>query len=315
MRNFSTVIHAIIFAIMIVCLAGCASQESAQEEKNKAIARLYMEDIWNNKDMDSVDKLVSDDFINHSSLPGMPPNRDGLKQFISFSGNTFPDGHYAIEDMIAEGNRVMMRGSFRGTHRGEFMGVPGTGKEITNTWIVVLSIENGKVTERWGEYDALGMNLQIGFKFVPPSGKSQNPFIGTWKLQSFEQRNADDPNSPPVYPMGRDLDGFILYSDDGHMAVTLMKENRPAFLSEDLRGGTTDEKKSAFETYISYCGKYIIQGNEVIHQIEASLFPNWTGIDQKRLYEFKGDSMTLSTPPFLMGGINQTVRLVWKRVK
>lgn len=168
MQNSSTVIPVIIFAIMIACMSGCTNQESAQEEKNKTIARRYIEELWNKKNLNEIDKLVSDDFVNHSSLPGMSPDREGLKQFISFSGATFPDGHYTIEDMIAENDKVMIRGSFKGTHRGEFMGVPGTGKVITMTWINVLRMKDGKVAERWMKYDEINMMSQFGFRVVPP---------------------------------------------------------------------------------------------------------------------------------------------------
>ena len=168
MRNFSTVIHIIIIAIMIVCMVECASKDSAQEKKNKAIARRYIEELWNKKNLDEIDKLVSDDFVNHSSPPGMPPDREGLRQFIASSGATFPDGHYTIEDMIAENDKVMIRGSFKGTHRGEFMGIPGTGKEITMSWINVLRITDGKAVERWMKYDEILMMSQFGFRLVPP---------------------------------------------------------------------------------------------------------------------------------------------------
>ncbi len=108
MRNFYYVISIIITVVIVVCLSGCANRESTQEEKNKAIARRYIEDLWNKKNLDEIDKLVSDDFVNHSSPPGMTPDREGLKQFISFSGAAFPDGHYTIEDMVAEEDKVMI---------------------------------------------------------------------------------------------------------------------------------------------------------------------------------------------------------------
>ncbi|MBN1293726.1 MAG: lipocalin-like domain-containing protein [Candidatus Latescibacteria bacterium] len=309
----------VIITLLLFCLVsaiiftlGCEQQSKA--EKNKAIARLYIDELWNRKNLDDIDKLVSDDFVNHSSPPGMPTDREGLRQFITGSATTFPDGFYTIEDIITEQDEVMIRGSFKGTHRGEFMGIPGTGKEIRMTWINVLRMKNGKVVERWMKYDEINMMSQFGFKLIPP-GEQKNPFIGTWELQSSEQRNADDPDSPPVYPMGRDIKGYIMYGEDGHMSVVLMNEKRPKFSSDDLTGGSVTEKTSAFDSYITYCGTYEVHEKEIIHHIQASLFPNWTGIDQKRLYEFEGDTLTLSTPPFPMGGINQTVILVWKRIK
>ena len=122
-----------LVTIVVFFMGGCVDKEKELETENKNIARRYMDKLWNEKNLDELNNLVSADFVNYSPLPGMPPDREGLKQFLSFSGETFPDGHYTIEDMIAEGNKVMIRGSFEGTHRGEFMGVSGSGKEIPGT--------------------------------------------------------------------------------------------------------------------------------------------------------------------------------------
>lgn len=140
---------------------------------------------------------------------------------------------------------------------------------------------------------------------------AQNPFVGTWRLLSCEIRRADGQVS---YPFGQDLGGYILYSQDGYMSVALMSANRPQFAAGDIRGGTTEEKVAAADTYVSYCGRYEIQGDRVIHHIEVSFFPNWVGADQERFFNLDGDTLSLSTPPTLIGGIQQTAYLVWKRV-
>jgi len=143
---------------------------------------------------------------------------------------------------------------------------------------------------------------------------SKEPFAGAWKLISLEQRRS---NGEVSYPMGQDAEGWIMYDGSGHMCVQLTRPNRPKFASNDFLKGTPEEIKSAFESYFAYCGTYEVNEKEgfVIHHIQLSLFPNWIGTDQKRFFEFSGDRLTLSTPPFQANGTQQTLRLVWERLK
>jgi len=139
---------------------------------------------------------------------------------------------------------------------------------------------------------------------------AENPFVGTWALVSFELRSM---NGLVHYPLGKDARGYIIYGQDGYMSVAFMSVGRPNFKSGDARGGSVEEKVLAVDTYFSYCGKYELQGDKVVHHIEVSLFPNWTGEDQVRFYKLDGDQLILSTPPFLVEGIQQTAHLIWKR--
>lgn len=138
----------------------------------------------------------------------------------------------------------------------------------------------------------------------------ENRLIGTWVLESFELRTAQGLVS---YPFGHDVRGCIIYTEGGYMSVAFMSGQRPNFLSKDLRGGTTDEKAWAVDTYYSYCGTYELLDDRVIHHVEISLFPNWSGEDQERFFTFDGDHLILSTPPFLVEGIEETAHLVWRR--
>ena len=140
---------------------------------------------------------------------------------------------------------------------------------------------------------------------------AQNPFVGTWRLVSCELRKMDGHAS---YPFGLAPVGYIMYNEDGYMSVVIMSANRPKFAVGDIRGGTIEEKVAAADTYISYCGRYEIQGDNVIHHIEVSFFPNWIGVDQERIFEFDGDKLSLSTPPFQIEGVQQTAHLIWERV-
>ena len=140
---------------------------------------------------------------------------------------------------------------------------------------------------------------------------AQNPFVGTWRLLSLEVRRADGQVS---YPWGQDAVGYIMYSQDGYMSVAFMCANRRRFAAGDILGGTTEEKVAAAVTFVAYCGRYEILGDRVIHHIEVSFFPNWTGADQERFYSLDGDKLSLYTPPLLVGGTQGTGYLVWQRV-
>lgn len=138
-----------------------------------------------------------------------------------------------------------------------------------------------------------------------------NLLIGTWRLVSWQNRSADGRIN---YPLGEDAVGYIMYSADGYMFVAIMRRDRPMFTAADLFGGSTQEKARATDAYVSYCGRYELRGETVVHHVEFSLFPNWVGVDQERLVEFAEDRLILSTRPTLFGCSQQTARLTWERL-
>jgi hypothetical protein len=138
-----------------------------------------------------------------------------------------------------------------------------------------------------------------------------NPLIGTWRLISWENRDADGHIS---YPLGKDAVGYIIYNEDGYELVAIMRPERATFAAGDLLSSTTEERAHAASTYVSYCGRYEFRGETVIHHVELSLFPNWVGVEQERLVEVRGDRLTLSTRPILLGGMQRTAHLIWERV-
>ena len=103
----------------------------------------------------------------------------------------------------------------------------------------------------------------------------------------------------------------------GHLAVQIMQPNRPRFASGDLDTGTPGEIKAAFEGYGAYFGTYEIHEAEgfVIHHVEGSLFPNNVGTEQKRFFEFSGDTLILKPPPRQVGGAQVAPRITWQRVQ
>jgi steroid delta-isomerase-like uncharacterized protein len=131
-------------------------------EENKAVARRIIEEVWNKKNLDAIDELIAADYVDHTLPPGVPPGRDGAKAFIGMYVNAFPDVKITIEDMIAKGDKVAIRWSATGTHTGELMGIPATGKQITVTGLDITRFAGGKSVEFWGQFDQMGMMQQLG---------------------------------------------------------------------------------------------------------------------------------------------------------
>ena len=138
-------------------------------EENKAIFRSFL-DAFDKGDMDTLSQIVAPNVIDHAGPPGMPPGIEGFKQLAAMLRMAFPDVYHTIDDMIAERDKVVLRGSFGGTHKGEFLGIPATGKQVMVMTIDILRIADGKVMEHWGQFDALGLMQQLGVMPSPGQG-------------------------------------------------------------------------------------------------------------------------------------------------
>ena len=137
-----------------------------------------------------------------------------------------------------------------------------------------------------------------------------NRLTGTWRLVSWENRASDQ---EITHPLGTNPVGYLTYDEDGFMSVSIMRRDRAPFATGDLLTADADELRAAAETYVSYCGRYDLYDDRVVHHVELSLFPNWIGEDQERLVELSGSRLTLSTHPMLLAGRLRTARLVWER--
>jgi len=138
----------------------------------------------------------------------------------------------------------------------------------------------------------------------------QSP-VGTWKIISTEVRGED---GSITYPDGRDPKGYLIYGEDGYFSLAIMRSGRTSYASGDFRGGTTEEKAAAADSFVAYCGKYSMGEGTVTHHIEVSLYPNWVGTQQERFIETIDERLYLSTPPFLINDKSQTAHLIWERV-
>lgn len=131
-------------------------------EENKAVIRRAYEELWNGRNVDVVDEIVAEDFLNHAAPPGRQRGRQGLKDVVRMFEAAFPDFRYEVEDAISEGEKIAVRDVFTGTHRGDFMGIPATGNRVTMQAIHIYRFSAGRLAEHWVARDDLGMMRQLG---------------------------------------------------------------------------------------------------------------------------------------------------------
>ncbi len=139
-------------------------------EENKAIELRFFEEVVNKGDLAAIDELFADNFVQRDATPGTADDREGTKQFFAVAHSAFPDFHSTLEDMFAEGDKVVQRFTARGTHKGEWMGIAPTGKQMTVSGIAIHRITGGKIVEGWTSMDMLGALQQLGV--VPPPGQA-----------------------------------------------------------------------------------------------------------------------------------------------
>jgi len=147
--------------------SGCMSSSTARLEENKAIVRRCMEEL-DKGNWAIFNELLTRDYVYHE--PGRSFTRDESEQFMRSLRVAFPDGRVTIEEMIAEGDKVVTRYTSSGTHKGEFMGIAATGKKVVVTGIVITRVDKGKIAEDWEEFDAMGFMVQLGA--IPPLGEA-----------------------------------------------------------------------------------------------------------------------------------------------
>ncbi len=136
-------------------------------QENTASATRFLEEVMNRGNLSVIDELSAPNFVDHSAPPGVSPTNEGFKAFVAMFRSAFPDLHYTLEESIAEGDRVAQRTTAHGTMKGDFMGMPASGKSATWSEIHITRFENGKAAEHWGVVDQLGMLVQLGFAQAP----------------------------------------------------------------------------------------------------------------------------------------------------
>jgi len=138
---------------------------SAEVAANKALFKRF-HDAANTGDIESlanaIDELVAPDAVVRTPLPIDVTGAEALKHIWAMLFSVYPDIHVTVEDLIAEGDKVVARNTVTGTHRGEFMGVAATGKSVTYNEIFIFRFADGRVVETWGVVDVLAQMKQIG---------------------------------------------------------------------------------------------------------------------------------------------------------
>ena len=138
-------------------------------QDNGSIVRRFVEETINQGQIDSSAQFVWEDVVEQVPFPGQGPGIDGLKDVFGGFRAGFPDIHFAIEEQIVEGDKVLSRFEWTGTHRGEFLGVPATGRPVKVWGMVIDRLVDGRIKETRIIMDALGLMMQLGAIPPPPS--------------------------------------------------------------------------------------------------------------------------------------------------
>ena len=160
----------VLVVLVALAAAGCSSVHSAAKmaEDNKAAALKFVERV-NKGDLTVVDELFDPSYVDHETMPGIAPTREGLKQMFGMFLKAFPDMKITVTHVVAEGDLVVIHHLSTGTNKGEFMGMPATGKTVKYNEMHLVRFANGKVVEHWGVEDSMTMMQQLGL--IPEPGK------------------------------------------------------------------------------------------------------------------------------------------------
>lgn len=136
---------------------------------HRTIASRIYSDVFEAGDLELLDELLTDDFVDHEAPPGTPDGRDAPKAMLSELRRGFPDLRVIVEDMIAEGDRIAVRARMTGTHQGDYMGIPATGNTVDVAVFDVMQFRDGRISQHWGVTDAMAMMQQMGVADPPPA--------------------------------------------------------------------------------------------------------------------------------------------------
>lgn len=131
-------------------------------ETNKAIDQRFVHDVLNGRDFDLMIDLVAEDFVEQNPSPGQGPGREGLRQALTEMFAAFPDLRWTVHEWVAEGDRVAAWSTWSGTHRGEFLGIPATGRSVSVEAWTMDWIRDGKIAESRILMDVMGLVQQLG---------------------------------------------------------------------------------------------------------------------------------------------------------
>jgi len=137
-------------------------RELTPGEDNKAVVRRFVDEAQSRGNLAVIDTMMSVGFVDHSPLPGLSPDRDGVRALFGALRTAFPDLQATIHDQLADGDRVVTRKTLAGTHRGPFLGLPPTGNHVAFDVIDILRVVDGKIHEHWCVVDRLALLAGVG---------------------------------------------------------------------------------------------------------------------------------------------------------
>jgi steroid delta-isomerase-like uncharacterized protein len=173
---------------------------SSVAEENKALVRRFIT-ACHNGDLDTLDELMTPDFVDRSLMPGQGPTREDFKRSVTELLDAFSTTSFTIEEQIAaEGERVVTKYIESGVQRGEIMGIPPTGKEETAEGVYIHRISGGKIAEEWGIFDSLPVMENLAQE-IYVSANASSKTLG-WRGASSKPRS---PRRCPNWRVGRFL--------------------------------------------------------------------------------------------------------------
>jgi steroid delta-isomerase-like uncharacterized protein len=131
------------------------------DDELRTAVRRFFEEVWNKGNVSETDAFLAPEFVSHNTFDVRIVGPRGYGAAVTDYRAAFPDLHTTLEDVLVDGDRVVVRGTDRGTHRGDFMGIPASGREVTTTWIEIFRMENGKAVEGWLEADTATLRNQL----------------------------------------------------------------------------------------------------------------------------------------------------------
>lgn len=149
-------------AFLVACGDSASSDTDATTKANLEVVSRFIEEFKNKANQEIVDELMSPDFVHHLTDPRLPEGREAIKLLGQSIVAGFPDVHASVQDLLADGDKVIERTQTSATHTGEFNGIPPTGRQVGWTEIHIYRLEGGKIVEMWSEIDLLGLLVQLG---------------------------------------------------------------------------------------------------------------------------------------------------------
>ncbi len=149
-------------AFLVACGDSASSDTDATTKANLEVVSRFIEEFKNKANQEIVDELMSPDFVHHLTDPRLPEGREAIKLLGQSIVAGFPDVHASVQDLLADGDKVIERTQTSATHTGEFNGIPPTGRQGGWTEMHIYRLKGGKIVEMWSEIDLLGLLVQLG---------------------------------------------------------------------------------------------------------------------------------------------------------